>query len=209
MDISYPAVDVFETIFDPAGGTRFDLADQHLDQTFVTYLKPRAELQVPRNTFPLDHATLGFYYDDQIACFFAATPSTPVDDLAQFNEYSGVADGLAQIGGITRRLFGSKAVLTYSASAGNYALDLDLEGLPDAFADPQGQTAAPLGKVTGVLVRNGREFSNNVSGPSGFSGTIDGRLGANGYGAVFVFDLRNAAGDRIFGSIATDLLAVL
>lgn len=135
-------------------------------------------------------------------CFFAAgLPATvPTGNLT----YDGTVDGLAQSAAGTRRLIRSSADVTMNFTAGTGTVSLVLKTLPDAFAPSSGQLQTTLGTLTGNLTLNGTQVTvSNIAAPSGYTGTMQGELVGTA-GMALAFQLRNGAGDVIWGAVAVD-----
>lgn len=159
-------------------------------------------------------ATLGTDYS-AAACFFAVGQA-PDSAPPEIWTYNGRIDGLARIGTRTLRLYGIGAQLLPNAGAGGRtaALRLRVVGRESPFGDFHLQAESALAELTAAveLRPDGRIVVGPLSG-DGFAGSITGRLvgagaanvtGSGGAGAVFTFEVRNGAGDVMFGVIAAE-----
>ena len=169
---------------------------------FVDYVNQLGELQIAREP-KLELVTYGLLNLDTSLCFYTALPYFDREPDGGQVSYDGFVDGLIQVPGDEDRLIGT-ARLYYGSTDSTYELQIDLHSVEDAFVDPAGQPRTALGTATATVKLNGATFEEaTLTGPSGYSGTIRGRINYLG-GAAFALQMTNAAGDRIYGIIAAD-----
>lgn len=170
---------------------------------FAFYESPSAFALAIVNTTTFAAPAVTFGYGTRGGlCFFAAglAATVPVGQLV----YDGTVDGLAQSGSGTRRLIKSSADATMNFAAGSGTLSILLKGYPDAFGPLAGQAQGTIGSLTANLTLTGTTVTAaNVTGPAGYSGTMQGEL-VGATGMALAFQLRNATGEVIFGAVALD-----
>ncbi len=148
-------------------------------------------------------------------CFFAAGLPAATRPTSGSADYGLIVDGIAQIGGQSLRLLPSHdgGFLTVNFQTGAASLQLNLTGRSNAFEEFAGQPATSITSATASLqLQQGGFAQTALTGTGGYSGMITGVLvggsqntsGFGGSGAVLTFELRNAAGDVIFGVIAAE-----
>lgn len=201
-------------------GSAFAPTDKRTSPTvaFDQFLSGGSEFYIARNNSlsgSRTFATHGLLNEYGSLCFFAAglpAASLPTSGIA---EYGVVVDGIAQIGGQTQRLLpsfsGSSLVVNFATRTAS--LELNLSGRANAFEEFGNQPSTTLTSASASLqFQGGGAGATALSGIGGFSGTVRGLLvgdtqntsGFGGSGAVFTFELRNAAGDVIFGVLTAE-----
>lgn len=194
--------------FNGFGGPAFESASRVGGGAFEVFLSGGEELQIAKPLTRLEFTTYGLATYDA-PCFFAVGAAQPPGQVPQgaLRSYSvGFGDGLHRAGGgDLDRLYGTTASMELSAS-GAYSLVIDFASIEDPFAEPGGQAVRPLARVSVALTLDKASFKTApIAGPNGMTGEIRGaRVGASFGGAVFVFDLVNPAGERIWGVLALD-----
>ena len=165
-------------------------------------------------------ATHGLYIAPDLCFFAAGLPATSLPTSGT-GEYHLLADGLARIGNENLRLLPSytDSRLSVDYQTGTATLTMVLGGRPGAFAEFTDKPAAAITTATATLQLNAqsRAFSPApLVGSGGYTGTVHGTLVGNsanvsGYGgsaAVYTFELRNAAGEVVFGVVTAERLMI-
>ena len=198
------------------GGSSFAPADKRSSPTlaFDYFLKPggdefylaRANEASGSRTF----ATHGLYTGGGVCFFAVGLPASPLPTSGT-GDYIIIADGLARIGGQNLRLLpsytGSSLIVDYQT--GKATLTLVLGGKPNAFEEFADKPVTAITTVTASLqrIQGSAAFGTADISGGGFTGKVAGQLvgntanvsGLGGAGAVFSFELRNTAGEVIFG----------
>ena len=219
LRILYEAVDTYALDVNGFGGPRVVASDKRSwnggpYDMFVSAQGDRVQLF--RNG-PFGSAIFSILGTDQSAgaCFFAIGQA-PDSAPPEMWSYDGRIDGLARIGARSYRLYGYSAQILPNAGAGGRtaALRLRVVGREAPFGDFHLQAETPLAELTATveLRPDGRLVTGPLTG-DGYVGSVTGRLvgagaanvtGSGGAGAVFTFEVRNAAGDVMFGVIAAE-----
>jgi hypothetical protein len=152
----------------------------------------------------LVNASLGRLSDGSSLCFFAVGSDRGPIGTQGTKDYSIlVADGLAILGGVARRIGLATASARVDRETRTIDLSLDMYASTPPFGTPANNIN--LGPATARLnITASDRMSGALAGPGGSMGTIAGRFFEFGNGAGFVFDLTYPNGDRIFGSVAVD-----
>ena len=201
----------YKTDFNGFGGSMYPSASRIGGRAFEVFIAANGddELQIAKALTPLVFTTYGLASYDT-PCFFAVGRAESGQPQTLQRHYStGFGDGLVGSGSDHDRLYGTRAVLTQTGGQA-YTLTIEFAAVADAFAEPDGQSVRPIGRATAGLTLAGTVFgAAPITAPGGFSGEISGlRSGVNFGGAIFVFDLRNPAGDRLWGVLALDADAI-
>jgi hypothetical protein len=204
------------------GGSDFAPADKRTSATlaFDQFLKAGGdEFLITRSNSLSGTRTFATHglYNAAGLCFFAAgLPAAPLPTSGT-GDYLVIVDGIAKSGDQTLRLLpsfeGSLLKVDYAERTAN--LTLVLAGRPNAFGDFTGQSPVSVTTATASLkfLQAGPAFTTTtLTGSGGYSGTVTGMLvgdtqnvsGSGGFGAVFTFEMKNAAGEVIFGTIVAE-----
>jgi hypothetical protein len=161
-------------------------------------------------------ATHGVYYSPGLCFFAAGLPAGPIPASGR-GDYGVIVDGVAKVRNETLRLLpsysGSSLAVDFDARTA--ALTLVLSGRPNPFGEFADQPSTTITTATAslALYQGGRSFDTApLIGSGGYSGTVNGFLvgdtrnvsGSGGSAAVFTFELKNTAGEVIFGTIVAE-----
>lgn len=165
-------------------------------------------------------ATHGLYNESGLCFFAVGLPAVSLPNSGS-GEYFNIVDGIARIGGVNLRLLPSidGSSLTVNYETGAATLNLTLSGRPNPFEEFTDQSPASITTATASLQlqQGGPSFAAaTLTGSGGFSGTVTGSLvgdtqnvsGNGGSGAVFSFEMRNAAGEVIFGVVTAERIII-
>lgn len=216
LEIHYLAEDKYQLDTNGFGGSTFlpSMKQPVGIAGFDHFLDPvQGEFEIFRDGGPdgtILFATFGADFSSG-PCFFAAglQPTLPTIRTA---EYGLWIDGLAQIGGVTSRLYGVGEGFSLDLASGTGTITLALGGRADPFGHFASHPVTPIQTVTATMsLHASGTFSTATLSGGGYTGSIYGRLvsqasgnvsGDGGAGAVFVFELQNGAGDMMVGAIA-------
>lgn len=208
------------------GGPAFSPADKRASPTvaFDRFINPQgSEFYITKSNSVSGSRTFATHGLDNSSalCFFAVgLPSAPLP-TAGSGEYLVVVDGIARMGSENLRLLPSfsGSSLTVNFQTGTATLKLAISGRPNAFEEFANQPATSITTATASLnlQAGGPGFAEaGLIGSNGFAGAVRGTLvgnaqntsGKGGSGAVFTFELRNAAGEVIFGVATAERLLI-
>lgn len=214
LRVDYLAVDNFRLDFNGFGGATFMPSQKTAGpMMFYDYFRNGTEeFELYRNATDMDlfFTTVGRYSDNGGSiCFFAAGgPPRYVDPGSRIQSmpFLGFADGLAQIGGVSYRLFQSPANATIDYRARTAEIRLILAGYRPVFGEVPGGGSTVGDTVTGTATLDVNGYvSGTLSGPAGLTGTWVGKLfDASPTGFAVTFEVRRANGDLYFGAAGLD-----
>ena len=163
---------------------------------------------------PLKYATLGFtreQYDygnglTNPACFFAAGRASSALPTTGKPLFTGVADGLSQLGDSTKRVYGSEAVVDLDLDAHTGIVTIHLVGRDNPFGDFTAAQADAEILIKGTATISGSSVDGALTGPNGITGKIRGKFfGSGPQGMGLSFFLSDPSGKAAFGAIAADI----